>query len=180
MNESAIAVRYAKALFLLALEKDILEQVWEDMNLVQQALNENNRFELYLDSPVIKPSQKRELIKQVFKIQIHEISFNFLDVLIQNKRESYLQAIFRRFQSDYRDYKGIKTAVITTAVILDKSISDKIQKLISNSFQTEVDLKVNLNSDIIGGFVLRVGDQQYDASIATSLKRMRRSLLSGS
>jgi len=177
MNESSIAVRYAKALFMLALEKNNLEQVREDMLLVQQVLIDNNRFELYLDSPVIQPSQKRELIKHVFQEHLNTITFNFLDLLIQNKRENYLGAIFRKFQSTYREYKGIQTATITSAVPMDQATREKFQQLISDTFHSAVELTVHSDENLIGGFILRVGDQQYDASVATGLKRMRRSLL---
>ncbi len=177
MNESSIGVRYAKALFLLAQEKNILEQVREDMLLVEKAMKENSRFGLYLDSPVVRPSQKRELISKVFQNHINVISLNFLDLLIQNKRENYLESIFRRFFSDYRKYKGIKTAMITTANKISNSTYEKIKLMISNIFKSEIELNINIDAGIIGGYVLRVEDQQYDASVSTGLKRIKKSLL---
>ncbi len=177
MNESSIGVRYAKALFLLAQEKNILEEVHKDMLLVNMVMTDNNRFGLYLNSPVVRPSQKRELISKVFQNQIHSISLNFLDLLIQNKRENYLDAIFRRFFTAYREYKGIKTAMITTATEIDQPTFAKIKELVSKIFKSEIDLRVNLDAALIGGYILRVEDQQYDASVATSLNRIKRTLL---
>jgi F-type H+-transporting ATPase subunit delta len=98
-------------------------------------------------------------------------------LLIQNKRENYLGSIFRRFFSDYKEYKGVKTAMITTAIQIDKSTYERIKQLLSNLFKSEIELNVNIDSSIIGGYILRIEDMQYDASVETSLKRMKRSLI---
>jgi F-type H+-transporting ATPase subunit delta len=180
MNQSKISVRYAKALFQLAIEKNILEDVRKDILLISQSLKEYEQFRLYLKSPVVKPSQKFNLMKEIFTNSVTETSLNFLGLLVQNKRENHLEDISRQFLNVYSKFKGIKAALITTAVLLDESIREKLYKLLSSTYKTEIDLVAQQDASILGGFILRVGDQQYDASIANGLKRMKTALLNES
>ncbi len=179
MNESKIVVRYAKAIFLLALEKNILDTVRNDIELVNKTILDFDQFGAYLKSPVIKSSQKFNLVSHVFKGTIHEISLNFIRLLIQHKREIYLEDIVRRFIDVYRDHKGIKSADVVTAVLLEEEVRQKLQVLLSSVYKTNIELHVREDSSIIGGFILKVADQQYDASIASSLKRMKTALIGG-
>jgi F-type H+-transporting ATPase subunit delta len=180
MNQSKISVRYAKALFQLAIEKNILEDVRKDILLISQSLKEYEQFRLYLKSPVVKPSQKYNLMKEIFTDSVTETSLNFLGLLVQNKRENHLEDISRQFLNVYSKFKGIRSALITTAVLLDESIREKLYKLLSSTYKTEIDLVAQQDASILGGFILRVGDQQYDASIANGLKRMKTALLNES
>lgn len=180
MNQSKISVRYAKALFQLALEKNKLEDIRKDVVLISQSLKEYDQFRLYLKSPVVKPSQKFTLMKDIFKSSISELSLNFLGLLVQNKREIHLEDISRQFLAVYGKHKGIKAAVITTAVPLDEAIRSKLHQLLSSTYKAEIDLVVHQDPTILGGFVLKIGDQQYDASVASGLKRMKTALLNES
>jgi F-type H+-transporting ATPase subunit delta len=177
MNQSKIAVRYAKALFLLALEKHTIDQVYQDIQLISQALKDFNQFSLYLKSPVVKPSQKLALIREAFTGNINDISLNFLRLLVENKREEHLEDIIRRFFDVFRDYKGIKSAMVTTATPMNEQMTKKFHTLLSSIYKTEIELQTQHNASIIGGFVLKVGDQQYDASVALGLKKMKTALL---
>ncbi len=177
MNQSKIAVRYAKALFQLALEKNKLDLVNNDVVMINQALKDFGQFGLYLKSPVVKPSQKLALIREAFTGNIQDISLSFLGLLVQNKRENHLEDIIRRFFDVFRDYKGIKAALITTAVPLNDHVKKKFHALLSSIYKTSIELQAAQDASIIGGFVLKVGDQQYDASVATGLKRIKTALL---
>jgi F-type H+-transporting ATPase subunit delta len=180
MNQSKISVRYAKALFQLAIEKNTLEDVCDDVLLISQSLKEYDQFRLYLKSPVVKPSQKFNLMKEIFKNSITEISLNFLGLLVRNKRENHLADISRQFLDVYSKYKGIKSALITTAVPLEDSIRQKLYTLLSAEYKTEIDLVAQQDSSILGGFILKIGDQQYDASVANGLRRLKTALLNES
>ena len=179
MNESKIAVRYAKALFLLALEKNLLEDIKTDISLINQTILDSDRFELYLKSPVVKSAQKFKLISEVFGGKINELSLNFLGILVQNKREEHLVHIARRFNDVYRNYKGIKSAVITTAIPLNEEIKKKLSSLLALAYKADIELQLQEDASIIGGYILQVGDQQYDASVLAGLNKMKSTLLSG-
>jgi F-type H+-transporting ATPase subunit delta len=178
MNQSKIAVRYAKALLSTATEQNQLEPVFQDISTLYSALNEVQQFGMYLKSPVVKPSSKRKFVTSALQNVISGLTLNFLLVLIDNKREAELENISRWFIHLYREMKGIKSATITTVTALGDSTKLKLMKMLTELYKSDVKLELNLNPSIIGGFILKVEDQQYDASVASGIKRMRTSLLS--
>jgi F-type H+-transporting ATPase subunit delta len=179
MNQSKIAVRYAKALFLLAQEKEILENVRADIEMVIKAIRDSDQFRAYLKSPVVKSVQKFKLITEAFGGSINEVTLNFLGIVIRNKREDHLEDIARRFNDVYRNYKGIKSVSITTAISLNEQLKQNLNTLLASVYKADIELELYKEPSILGGFVLKVGDQQYDASVSTGLKKMRKTLLSG-
>jgi len=178
MNESKISVRYAKALSLLSRDKDILEIVKDDMTFIMNTILTLPEFTLLLESPIIKSSEKQNIIHKIFGNKIHEITLSFLDIIIKNKREIYIKDICRRFLYLYKKHKGIKTAVLTTAVPVGTEIINNITKMIKTRLKTEVEMYENVNDELIGGFILRIEDLQYDASISSELKKIKKELIS--
>jgi F-type H+-transporting ATPase subunit delta len=177
MNQSKIAVRYAKALFELATEKGLMEEIYNDVVLVFHASKTYEQFGAYLKSPVVKPSQKVNFITQVFKGNVSETMLSFLRLLVENRRESSIDDIARRYIHVYRVYKGIKTATITTASALDDATRTKLNEMLSQVYKTGIELELHNDESIIGGFILKIEDNQYDASVVTGLKRMKTALL---
>lgn len=178
MNQSKIVVRYSKALFLLSQEKNILDAISKDMLLIYKTCNSVSEFMTMIESPVAKPSQKKETLNAIFKSSVNELTMKFLDLLVQNKREAYIKDIARYFIDLYRADQGIKSAVLTTASEIDEETRNKVSELIKRSFNTkEVELDTNVNKDLIGGFILKVDDKQFDASISSHLKEVKRKMI---
>jgi len=177
MDLSKISVRYAKAIYLLGKEKGLLDQIKIDITLLSNILKSNPDFKMVIESPVLKPSAKIKAVTSIFKGKINDLTLNFLVILIKNKREQNLEGICRRFSDIYAQEKGIKTALITTAVVLDENISKALSKILAEEFEAQIEIEHKLNPDILGGYILKVGDQQYDASVASSLRKMMQSLV---
>ncbi len=177
MNQSKITVRYARALFLLAKEKNVLDVIEEDMKLIFNVCQTVNDFTLLLESPVIIISKKQNIIRKIFENKVHKISLSFLDLITKNKREIYIKDIGRNFLNLVKKHKGIKTTVFTSAVSIDQSLRKHVIEQIKKSFNTEVELIENTDEKLIGGFILRVDDQQFDASISTKLKKIKQDLI---
>ena len=177
MNESAIAVRYARAIFSLAQEKEILDSIKNDMELISNVCNNSNDFNLLLKSPVARTSQKIQLISEIFKNKVHPVTLNFLLLITRNNRETFIPDIARNALDFIRREKNIKTAVLTTAVEIDKSVITEIEKTLEKELGGKIELTSRINSDIIGGIILRVNDKQMDASVSTQLKNLRKDLL---
>ena len=132
---------------------------------------------MVLGSPVIKTSVKAKIFREIFVKQINSITFSFLNLLLSNNRESFLEDISRNFLVLYRKSIGFKSAVISSAFVLDAATVEQFRQLIRNKFKTEVELICNVNRDLIGGFVLRVEDQQIDASVSAKLKGLKQELV---
>ena len=97
-------------------------------------------------------------------------------MIIKKRRESFLAAISRSFIDQYRKEKGIKPVSITTATAIDNTLAEKISKLISKDLNIEVELKKIVDESIIGGYVLRIEDRQFDDSVSTKLQKYKQLL----
>lgn len=175
MIETRVSYRYAKSLIDLALEKGQLEQVREDMQLVFDTIRDNRDLSVMLKSPIIKTDKKQAILKMIFGEKIGVLSSEFTNIITSKRREMELEGIANSFLSQYKAHKQILTAVITTASGLDKNLREKVLAIVKGSTNSEVELTEKVNKDLIGGFVLRVGDQQVDASILRQIKNLDRS-----
>jgi F-type H+-transporting ATPase subunit delta len=177
MDQSKINVRYAKAFFTLAKEKGLTIELRKDAGLVASVCESSSDFILMLESPVVKTSKKAEALKLIFEDKVNVLSLNFLLLIIENKRESYIPGIFRNLEDLYRHEEGIKSAVLTSAQPLNDALVLQIRKTLETEFNAKVELRQKVDVNLIGGFVLRVEDKQYDASLSTQLKKIREQLL---
>jgi len=169
-----VANRYAKSLLELANEKGQLEPVFSDMQLVAKVCEENKEFTNFLKSPIIKTDKKIAVIKEVFAGKVGDITSGFLTILTQKRRELYMQHIANAFVEQYKQHKNILTAVITSAVGIDSTVKAKVLELVKQTTNGEVELVEKIDKNLIGGFVLRIGDKQVDASISRKLNDLRK------
>ena len=176
MNESQISVRYAKALFQSASEKQILERVYEDMEVLSDTFKLED-FQYMLVLPSLQASQKSKVVSAVLEKHLSEISLSMINLVITNKREMNLPGIARNFRDLYRKAKGIRTATLITAQPVDVTARKGIRDLIRKAYDSEVELSSAVDRDVIGGFVLTIEDMRYDASVAANLRKIRKQLL---
>jgi F-type H+-transporting ATPase subunit delta len=176
MNESQISVRYAKALFQSASEKQVLDQVYKDMEVLSDTCKLED-FQYMLDVPTLQPSQKCALVGSILSPHLSEVSLALINLVIKNKREIYLPGIARNFRDLYRKAKGMRIASLVTAHPVEEATLKSIKALITKAYDSEVELSTAVDKDVIGGFVLTIEDLQYDASVATSLRKLKKQLL---
>jgi len=176
MNESTISVRYAKALFESAREKNQLDATRKDMLLIQD-LCRISEFQFLLRSPMLNESKKCKVIGELLDKKINDLTSGLINLVVHNGRELLLSAIARNFIDLFMKHHRIKPAKLITASPLEKSLQDKIVQIVKETLDTEVELQTMEDKALIGGFIMRIDDQQYDASMATSLKRMKKKLL---
>lgn len=175
MADSRVAYRYVKSLLQLAVDQKALEEIHKDMNLLNSLCEQNRALTLMLRNPVIKHDKKRQILEAIFKGRAHKLTLAVFDIITRKNREPLLPEIASQFHNAYNEYKGIVKATVTTATPLDRKLRDEIDamvKQISGKKQAEVVEKVE--SDMIGGFILSVGDRQIDASLKNKLKALER------
>lgn len=177
MVDSAINTRYAKSLFKLAKEKDILSQALEDMKVVFETFDKVQELPEIMQDPVLKTSEKNKAINAVFKFKISETSLLFLNLIVNNKREFYIKGIARYFLNLVKKEKGIKTVVLTTAHELGKKQKDNIASMIKQELNSEIELTEMVNKYLVGGFIIRVDDNQLDSSVRSELKKIKQIFL---
>lgn len=177
MDQSAITVRYAKAFFETAKEKNQLNKLKSDIESVLEVCNQSVDFVLLLESPIVKSSKKADLIKAIFSGNIDELTLNFLLLITENKREVHIPGICRNFLDQTRKDQNIKSAMLTTASEVSDETVKKVETLLGKELNATIELSTQVKSDILGGLVLRLDDKQYDASVATQLKKIKQTLL---
>lgn len=174
MIDSRAAARYVKSLLQLAVEKNVLEDVHQDMQLFSKVVRESKPFELLLSSPIIRHDKKRDILQAVFKGKVSALTLAIFDILTKKNREPLLPAIAEQFHNAYNEYKQIGKATVTTAVPLDEALRAQIKVLVQElSKMSAVELSENIDQSMIGGFVLNVGDRQIDASLKNKLKSLQ-------
>lgn len=176
MNESQISVRYAKAVFQSASEQQVLDRVYEDMEVLTSTCK-LEEFQYMLVVPTLQPSQKIKVLRSIFEKHVTKITMSLIDLVAKNKRETYLPGIARNFMDLYRKEKRIRAATLVTAQAVDEAAMEAIRELIRKAYDSEVELSSSVNEDVIGGFVLTIEDKQYDASVASNLRKIKKQLL---
>lgn len=175
MTDSRAAARYVKSLLQLAVEKNVLDAVHQDMLLFSKVVSENKSFELLLGSPIIRHDKKRDILEAVFKNKVNPLTMSILDILTRKNREPLLPAIARQFHAAYNEYKQISKATVTTAAPLNDALRSEVLQLVRQlSKKDSVELTETIDKSLVGGFVLDVGDRQIDASLKSKLKSLQR------
>jgi len=177
MDQSKINIRYAKAFFSLAKDKGLTSELRKDAGLITNVCETSNDFILLLESPVVKTSQKVKAIRSIFEGKLNTLSLKFLVLIAENNRTKNIPDIFRSLEALYQQEAGVKTAVLTTAQPMNETLVSQVQQKLEIEFNAKVELTQKVNDELIGGFVLRIGDKQYDASVSTHLKKIREQLL---
>ncbi len=172
MKETKVAIRYAKSLINLAVERGVLEETTKDMTLILQVCNENRDLMTMLDSPVISTDKKVAVLKAIFGTNVGELTLSFMTLMANKKREYLLDDIAEQFIAQYRNRQGIIVAKVTSAVALDDNIRSQIRARIGTGQQIEFVEKID--PSLIGGFIVRVGDKQFDGSISRSISELKK------
>ena len=177
MADQRVAARYAKSLLDLGKEMGTLETVKQDMDLLGKTVAENRDLRLLLRNPIVKHDKKLAILTAIFQGKVSDVTMQFFTILTQKNRESALESMGIEFQAQYNVMQGIQTAQVTSATPLTPALRDELEQLvIKQTGLTEVKLTEKVDPSLIGGFVLRVGDQQIDDSVRTSLRKLRTSL----
>jgi F-type H+-transporting ATPase subunit delta len=176
MQNPRLATRYAKSLMGLALEQNQLEAVHNDMQFLQGVCRSNRDFQNLLRSPIIKSDVKQKIVNAVTDGKIGMLSAAFTRLLMNKGRESNLPEIAASFISEYKNLKGIIPVKLTTAA----PVSDEVKAAIVSKLPVEgkqIELESVVDESIIGGFILKTGDNLVDASISYDLRAIKKQFM---
>jgi len=173
MQQSRVTIRYAKALFQLVIEQDALEQSYRDMVLLDGVCTESKELSLLLKSPIIKTDKKLKILEEIFGSQISKTTMSFINIITTKKRENLLALIASSFITLYKAHNKIETATVITAAPLDKALTTEVINFIKKHGDDNVELTEKVDSAIIGGAIIRMGDKQLDASVSKAISELR-------
>ena len=174
MKNTKAALRYAKAILNLAKDSKAESKVNDDMILVAKTIAENKELDVVLHSPVIKMEDKRKVLDAVFGGKVNNITLGLFHLLEDNKRMDLLEEVSKKYTIIYDHLKNIEVAKVTTAVPLTAAIEKQVMAKVVALTGNKATLENIVNPNILGGFILRVGDVQYDASISNYLNELRK------
>lgn len=180
MKKSRVSYRYAKALLQSASALGKSEDVAKDMHYLQTVLDQSAELRAYLQSPIIKHTTKRETLAQLFSKTISPITMNFLTLLANRRRESELADIIDAFTELHDAQRGIARVEVVSAVELSDTQKSAILEKVSALSKKILHASYKIDSSIIGGFIVQLGDTMYDASIRRQLELMKHAIESGS
>ncbi|PXW18162.1 MULTISPECIES: ATP synthase F1 subunit delta [Chryseobacterium] len=174
MLTSKVAKRYAQGLLDFTNESGQTATVFSEMKDVVKIMKESVDLNKFFMTPYIDSKKKIEVANEIFK-GLSVSSQNLIRLVIKHGRENQLKNIAQEFINKVEDLSGVQRVTLTTATPLSKENLDQILRSthLVNA-DSNFDLKVNVKPEILGGYVLRVGDQQVDASVKTKLNQVKK------
>ncbi|HKL15435.1 MAG TPA: ATP synthase F1 subunit delta [Balneolaceae bacterium] len=170
---SKAARRYAKALLQSAIEQDILDDVEKDMQLILNTLKDSRKLSVFLKSPIIKKEDKQQVLSKIFDEHISGETNSLLNLLSEKNRENMLGDICKGFIELFNQHKGIIQVAVTTAYEMNDSQRKDLHKVLVSSTGKKVEMEVTVDTDIIGGVIVRIDDTVIDGSVKHKIRKLK-------
>jgi F-type H+-transporting ATPase subunit delta len=168
-----IAQVYSRSLFEVAKEQDKLDQIREELGEFTDALDKNHDLQVFLFSPYFSTPEKKDGLHRILD-GADPAFLNFLELLVEKHRMPVLFRIRRQYEQLWQNENRLLPVQVTSAIELDEQTIERIKERIHEQTDREVELTTEVNPDILGGIVLRVGNSILDASIRNRLEQVRR------
>lgn len=175
MASTRAAIRYAKAILDLANSKGVAEVVNNDMKSIAQAIGSNEELSTFIQNPTTKVELKESALLEVFG-NVNGVTKGLFHLLFENKRFEILDAIALEYNNLFDESNGVEVAKVTTAIPMDATLEAKVLAKVATLSGKKITIENIVDPSIIGGFILRIGDQQYNASVANRLQVLKREL----
>lgn len=174
MRASAEIVEpYAQALMSIAQSQNLVDQFNDDITLLLETITSSEDLSQFLSNPFMRPETKKAVLSQVAGDRVHPVMYNFLQLLVDRGRSLFLPAICKQYQALVRQMRQIVLAEVTSSVELNDSQTEAVrEKVIALTGANQVELEKHIDSDILGGVIIRVGSQVFDASLRGQLRRL--------
>lgn len=170
---SRAAIRYAKAILDTAHAKGVAAEVNTDMQSVVSALKDSAELNAFVQSPTTPSETKESALQEVFASS-NALTKGLFKLLAENKRFDILAAVALEYGRQYEELNGVEVAEVTTAVPLTEELEAKVLSTILTFSNKKVVIRNTVDPSLIGGFIIRIGDKQYNASVAGRLQSLKR------
>jgi F-type H+-transporting ATPase subunit delta len=173
MTISTLSKRYAKAIFDLALEKNAIDEVQQDMVAIKNMLDESSKLREVVQNPVISRNEQLAAMSFLLKrIKVGEMTQRFVAVLINNGRLNVLGDAVESFFDKLKQYKGEIDAKVVSAIPLSSAHIVDIEKQLSGALGKKVKVQSEIDEEILGGLVITIGSKMLDASVSGKLEKL--------
>jgi ATP synthase F1 delta subunit len=170
-----IAEVYARALFEVAKEHDVLDRVHDELGEFAEALSDDRTLQVFLFSPYFSSEEKRDGVTKIVS-DADERVVNFLELLAERHRMPALFRIKREFDALWAEENKLLPVTVTSAIELDQRLVDEIGKRIEDQTGRRVELSSNVDPEVLGGLMVQVGNMVLDGTVRNRLERLRKSV----
>ena len=168
-----IAEVYARSLFEVAKEHDVLDRVHDELGQFAEALSDDRTLQVFLFSPYFSSEEKRQGVRKIVS-DADERFENFLELLAERHRMPVLFRIKREFDALWADEHKLLPVTVTSAVELDEGLAEEIARRIHEQTGRTVELSSNVDPDVLGGLMVQVGNMVLDDTVRNKLERLRK------
>lgn len=170
---SRAAIRYAKAILEFATDANKATEVNTDMKVIVKAIEESIELKEFLSNPIVKQEVKQTALAQIFT-DVQPETNKLFNLLLENKRFEILHSIASEYNTLFDESNGVQVATVTTAFAITPELEQQVLAKTATFSDKKITIKNIVNPDIIGGFILRIGDMQYNASVSNKLQELKR------
>lgn len=170
---SRAAIRYAKAILETAVSSGKANQVNEDMKSIITAVDSSADLKEFLASPIVASDLKMNVLSEVFS-SVQAETKSLFRLLQENKRFEIVVAIAAQYNVQFDEMNGVEVAKVTTAFPITADLEAKILAKAATISTKKITIQNIIDPSIIGGFILRIGDKQYNASVSNRLQELKR------
>ena len=177
MNAPEVVRRYAATLLDAAEETGVLDAVRSDVQGVLETISNSQELDEFLNNPLISPEVQDRTLAAVFDGKVQVLTRNFLSLIAQRRRASFLVSVLSAFTEMVEEREGILSAEVVSAVELSDEQQGRLAERLADYTGKQIRLHARVDSTLRGGLVARVGDTVFDGSLNTHLERLRRRLV---
>jgi len=174
-----VSNRYALSLLSIALEKNMLDTFYNDVEILINTFNESNELQRVVESPVIRPEVKISILDEIFSTKIDKETINFIHFIIQKRREEILYSVAKRFVDLRNEHLGIVELLVRTAFEINDDQKAILKKRFEKILNKKTIMNFKVDNNLIGGFIAQVGDTVYDASMKHQLELLKKEFVQG-
>jgi F-type H+-transporting ATPase subunit delta len=175
MSSTRAAIRYAKAILDIATSKSLALAVSQDMTLIASTINDNLELSTFIQNPTMSVEVKQSALLEVFA-SVNSVTKSLFRLLFENKRFEILESVAVQYNNLFDLANGVQVAKVTTAIAMTPELETKVLAKIATLSSKKITIENTIDPAIIGGFILRIGDNQYNASVANRLQVLKREL----
>jgi len=177
MKETQLIRKYVTAIFEISKDKKNIDKSYEELLFVCNLINDNDELKQFISDTKVAQVAKKNVFKELFSNKVSEDVLTFLFLIFEKGRQSILPFLSDEFRSLMDADKGLKEAVVTSAIELDGKNRSKIEEYVSSIIKSAYELKFDIDSNLIGGFLLRIEDKIYDRSVKGRLNSIKNEII---
>ena len=174
-----VSNRYALSLLSIALEKNMLDTLYNDVKLLINTFNESYELQRVVESPVVRPEVKISILDEIFSGKIDKETINFIHFIIQKRREEILYSVAKRFVDLRNEHLGIVELLVRTAFELNDDQKEVLKVRFEKILNKKAIMIFKVDNNLVGGFIAQVGDTVYDASMKHQLELLKKEFVQG-